>query len=149
MYAGNCPPDHDVSPNHTTFLFLPNVIWQGAGNQRIIFFYVRKTVESLSFIIVNRQFRFSVVTNCRGLTCMNVSYVLGHERESSFFQNMSCILCVLIIFWCWWVKYNTLLKEYGLRLTVCACYSSEVAFSIGLDTSFGRTGKEQGESSGS
>jgi hypothetical protein len=52
------------------------------------------------------QFRASRATSCKALiNCINVSYVVGHERANSLlFQRIVSILYVLIIFSCGYLK---------------------------------------------
>jgi hypothetical protein len=37
---------------------------------------------------------------------------------------------------CEYVKCSVLYEGHGVRLTVCACYSLEIVFNVGLGTSF-------------
>jgi hypothetical protein len=49
--------------------------------------------------------------------CLNVSSVARHEQASSLlFQCIMSILCILIVFWCGYVKCSTLYTEHGLWL---------------------------------
>jgi hypothetical protein len=70
---------------------------------------------NLRFVIT--KFRVTVATNYKALTClMRVSYVVDHERARGLlFQCILCILQVLVIFWCMYVKCSTARKGNGLH----------------------------------
>jgi hypothetical protein len=53
---------------------------------------IKASFISVSFIIVIAQFQVTVATNCRMLThCVNVSYVVCHERASSVLLQCALI----------------------------------------------------------
>jgi hypothetical protein len=66
--------------------------------------------------------------------CINVNYMLGHKRESSFLLLcVASILWILVIFWYWYVQCGIYyFKEDGLRLTFCARFSCPVSLDVGL-----------------
>jgi hypothetical protein len=62
------------------------------------------------------QFRTTIATNCRVLTrCMEVSYLVGHERRSSLlFQRVLSVLWLLTINWGQNVKCNYYLSRNSI-----------------------------------
>jgi hypothetical protein len=53
-----------------------------------------KSSASLMFIIIFKQFRFIIATNCWALTSfINVRYVAAHERTKSISFSVSCLFC--------------------------------------------------------
>jgi hypothetical protein len=98
-----------------------------------IHIYMYKRLVKLRFIIFITQFQ-ATVKICQVLTCCrNVNCVVGQKRVSNpMFQCIVSIMWVLI-FWYWYVDFSILHKGCGLRLTICSCYSSQMALNIGFD----------------
>jgi hypothetical protein len=83
----------------------------------------------VSLIIVLTHFRITMKTNCQALTrCLNVSYVVRHERESSHLFIL--LLSILIIFWYSYVEsiYETSLQDPVYDCLLSVCHSWEMAW---------------------
>jgi hypothetical protein len=87
-----------------------------------------------SNITVINQFRVTIKTIHRTLIhCMNIYYVVGHERANSLrFQRITSVLWELTAVWSEYVKCCS-----GEWLNIWTWYSLEMVLKFGLDVSFG------------
>jgi hypothetical protein len=100
-------------------------------------FFIHKKFVSVKSIILTTQFHVVIASNSRMLKrCMNICYVIGYERATSpLFQCMFySVITDNILMWNY--KVSIMSKGDCLRLTLCACYSWEMAIQVGLDASF-------------
>jgi hypothetical protein len=108
------------------------------------------TVTILSYTQKNTKFFKPEIYHCHYSTSGNhnnelLSVNTLHERKlcsksrmskQVLFECIVSIMWVLIIIWCVYVKCSILSKGDSLKLTLCVCYSWEVALKVDLEASF-------------
>jgi hypothetical protein len=78
----------------TCFIILTHFNRVGIHNTVCACLFILRPLQ-VRFIIVNTQFQNTLVTKCRASTrCMNVSYVMGHERARSLFVSQRLVSSV-------------------------------------------------------
>jgi hypothetical protein len=94
--------------------------------------YIYKKLCKVEIIAVITTSWITIATD----SCIKVIYTVGYKPASSLLvQCIVSILRVLILFWCGYVKRSVLYKGAGLRMTICAGYSCEMALSTSLGVS--------------
>jgi hypothetical protein len=88
---------------------------------------IHKSFVSVRWELWNYAISGSLSNELSSINTLHEKRLYSRSQKVSSLQCIMCVLWVLIIFWCGYVKCSILYKINDLGLIICACYSWEMA----------------------